>query len=63
MLTLIWAFFRLPETKGKTFEEIDMCFAQELPTRQFKKFKVDAFDEDDRRKLSIAVDNPAVAQI
>lgn len=40
-----------------------MCFAQELPTRQFKKFKVDAFDEDDRRKLSIAVDNPAVAQI
>jgi len=44
-LTLIWAFFRLPETKGRTYEELDIMFAARLPTRKFRKYTVDAYDE------------------
>lgn len=61
-LTLIWAFFRLPESKGKTIEELDMCFAHKVPTRKFKSYRVDAFDHEERRKLSVAVGNPHVAE-
>ncbi|KAA8916819.1 hypothetical protein TRICI_000938 [Trichomonascus ciferrii] len=34
----IWSFFRLPETKNRTFEEIDIMFEQRVPTRQFKNY-------------------------
>jgi SP family general alpha glucoside:H+ symporter-like MFS transporter len=46
MLTLTWAFFRLPETKDRTFGELDVMFGAKVPTRQFKKYKVDAYTED-----------------
>ena len=32
---LVWAFFRLPETKGRTYEELDVLFDQKVPARQF----------------------------
>lgn len=41
----IWTFFRLPETKGKTFEELDILFARNVKTREFAKYKVDAYAE------------------
>lgn len=44
-LTLIWALFRLPESKGRSFEELDIMFAAQLPTRKFKNFQIDAYDE------------------
>jgi SP family general alpha glucoside:H+ symporter-like MFS transporter len=43
----IWTFFRLPETKNKTFEELDLLFANNVATREFAKYKVDAYAEDD----------------
>ncbi|KAK5445318.1 hypothetical protein LTS15_010099 [Exophiala xenobiotica] len=43
--TLVWAFFRLPETKGRTYEELDLMFAAKVPTRKFSKYHVDAYDE------------------
>jgi SP family general alpha glucoside:H+ symporter-like MFS transporter len=43
--TLVWAYFRLPETKGRTYEELDLMFAAKLPNKAFKKYKVDAYDE------------------
>ncbi|KAI1015648.1 hypothetical protein LB503_009845 [Fusarium chuoi] len=43
----IWTFFRLPETKNKTFEELDLLFANNVATREFSKYKVDAYAEDD----------------
>ena len=43
--TLVWAFFRLPETKNRTYEELDLMFAARVPTRNFKKYQVDAYDE------------------
>ncbi|KAI1015505.1 hypothetical protein LB504_010888 [Fusarium proliferatum] len=40
---LIWAYFRLPETKGRLFEEIDLLFANKVPARHFAKTKVNMF--------------------
>lgn len=50
-LTFVWAFFRLPETKGRTFEETDWLFAQRTPTRKFRTTQVDIFDDQARRRL------------
>lgn len=44
-LTLIWAYFRLPETKDRSYEELNMLFAKKVPARQFKNYEVDVFDE------------------
>jgi SP family general alpha glucoside:H+ symporter-like MFS transporter len=39
----VWTFFRLPETKGRTFEELDILFANRVPARDFSKYEVDAY--------------------
>ncbi|KAK9489818.1 hypothetical protein V1508DRAFT_426841 [Lipomyces doorenjongii] len=44
LLTFIWAYFRLPETKGRPFNEIDILFAKGVPARKFATYKVDAYD-------------------
>ena len=51
-LTFIWAFFRLPETKGRSFEDLDLLFAKEVPARKFKSYVVDAYDEQETARLS-----------
>ncbi|CAL5871725.1 uncharacterized protein PFLUO_LOCUS5978 [Penicillium psychrofluorescens] len=50
-VTLVWAFFRLPETKGRTFEELDWLFAQKTPTRKFRTTEVNIFDREGRETL------------
>lgn len=42
-LMFLWAFFRLPEIKGRTYEELDILFANKTPARQFAKVHVDAY--------------------
>jgi MFS transporter, SP family, general alpha glucoside:H+ symporter len=37
----VWCFFRLPETKGRTFGEIDLLFENHVSARKFKYTKVD----------------------
>jgi SP family general alpha glucoside:H+ symporter-like MFS transporter len=41
----VWTWFRLPETKGKTFEELDILFARKVKARDFAKYRVDAYAE------------------
>lgn len=41
-LCLVWAWFRLPETKDRTYEELDIMFERRVPARQFKQYVVDA---------------------
>jgi SP family general alpha glucoside:H+ symporter-like MFS transporter len=41
MVCLLWAYFRLPEPKGRTYEELDIMFIQKLPARKFKGHVVD----------------------
>lgn len=43
--TTIWAYFRLPETKARTFEELDILFAKRVSARKFKSYVVDAYEE------------------
>ena len=52
-LTLIWAFYRLPETKGRSFEDLNILFANRVPTRQFKGYQVDAFDTTGGEKSTV----------
>ncbi|KAF9884587.1 hypothetical protein FE257_001471 [Aspergillus nanangensis] len=40
LLTFIWGFFRLADTKGRTFDELDMMFAAQVPTREFGSFLI-----------------------
>jgi SP family general alpha glucoside:H+ symporter-like MFS transporter len=44
-LGLIWAYFRLPETKNRTFAEMDILFKNEVKARDFAKTKVDIASE------------------
>lgn len=39
--TLIWSYFRLPETKGRTYEELDIMFERGVPTREFSSYVID----------------------
>jgi SP family general alpha glucoside:H+ symporter-like MFS transporter len=41
LLCNIWCWFRLPETKDRTFGEIDVLFDNKIPARKFKYTKVD----------------------
>ncbi|KAJ9494576.1 hypothetical protein H2202_010008 [Exophiala xenobiotica] len=43
LLCNIWCWFRLPETKDRTFGEIDLMFENHVPARKFKHTKVDQF--------------------
>ncbi|KAI1325758.1 putative MFS alpha-glucoside transporter [Xylariaceae sp. FL0255] len=43
LLCNIWCWFRLPETKDRTFGEIDLLFDNHVPARKFKHTKVDQF--------------------
>lgn len=44
-LMIVWGFFRLPETKGRSFDELDVLFAKKLSARKFKAAHVDTFDD------------------
>ena len=44
-LTFVWGYFRLPETRNRTFEELDIMFAKGVSARKFSSYKVDSFNE------------------
>ncbi|GES59667.1 Sugar transporter [Aspergillus terreus] len=43
LLVFIWAFFRLPEPKGRTYAELDILFAKRTPARKFASTHVDPY--------------------
>lgn len=45
VFSLIWCIFRLPETKGRTFEELDILFERKVPARKFKKYVIGDIDD------------------
>ncbi|KAK7967966.1 Major facilitator superfamily domain- general substrate transporter [Apiospora aurea] len=44
-LVFLWAYFRLPEIKGRTYEEIDILFTNKVSARKFAGTHVDAYAE------------------
>lgn len=51
-VVFIWAYFRLPETKNRTFHELDILFAKRVPARKFKTTSIDEFDEQETNALA-----------
>lgn len=43
LVCFVWAFFRLPETRNRTFEELDLLFAHGVKARSFSKVDVDPY--------------------
>ncbi|RCK65188.1 Maltose permease MAL61 [Candida viswanathii] len=43
-LAATWVYFELPETKGRTFAELDKLFAERVPARKFKTTVPTTFD-------------------
>lgn len=42
---VVWAYFRLPEMKGRTYRELDILFERGVPARKFKETVVSEQDE------------------
>jgi len=40
-LGFVWSYFRAPETKGRTFEELDNMFERGVKMREFKKYRLE----------------------
>lgn len=43
----LWAFFRLPEPKGRTYGELDVLFERRIPARQFAGTVVESYHVSD----------------
>jgi hypothetical protein len=41
ILNTAWVWFCLPETKDRTFEELDFMFQNRVPTRKFKTYQIE----------------------
>lgn len=54
LLMTIWAFFRLPETKNRHYDELDVLFAKRVSARKFKQTDVDAFDPEQTAEVAAA---------
>ncbi|KAH8891572.1 sugar porter family MFS transporter [Thozetella sp. PMI_491] len=40
-LCFVWAHFRVPETMGRTYEELDILFDRKVPAREFKNYVIE----------------------
>lgn len=58
-LCTIWIYFRLPEPRGLTYQEINARFDAGVPARQFQTVDMDIFERNDKTLAAgnIAIDN------
>lgn len=47
LIAAIWAYFRLPETGGRTYAELDTLFNQKVSARKFSSTVIEPFEEID----------------
>jgi MFS transporter, SP family, general alpha glucoside:H+ symporter len=45
-LCFAWSYLRLPETKGRTYEELDILFERKVRTRDFKNYVIESTSHD-----------------
>lgn len=48
----VWTFWRLPETKDRGYDDLDVLFAKRVPARKFAGYNVDTFDEQEVNRLA-----------
>lgn len=56
-LCVVWAFFRLPEPKGRTYGELNALLQQRVSARKFRKTPVSPFQSGISAKEQEAMDN------
>ncbi|EEH07735.1 maltose permease [Histoplasma capsulatum G186AR] len=39
-MSFVWTYFYVPETKGRTYEELDIMFERKVPTREFTDYSI-----------------------
>lgn len=39
-LCFVWAYFRVPETMGRTYGELDLLFSKRVPAREFRGYDI-----------------------
>lgn len=67
-LCFAWAFFRLPEPKGRTYGELDVLFEQRVSARKFAGMKIDPaavaeqIIQADEKKLAFKESTPATVE-
>jgi SP family general alpha glucoside:H+ symporter-like MFS transporter len=44
-MAFAWAYFRVPECRGRSFRELDILFARKVSARNFKNTQI-AEDDD-----------------
>lgn len=54
LLLLVWVFFRLPEMKNRTYEELDILFSRKVSARNFKSSKINIYEDYKIPKLPTA---------
>lgn len=52
-LCFVWAFFRLPETKNLSYEELDILCTNRVSARRFASFSVDACADEPESRIEI----------
>jgi SP family general alpha glucoside:H+ symporter-like MFS transporter len=62
VLNLLYIFFRLPETKGRSFAEINVLFETNVSARKFSKTDVNLFDKSRAATGDIMDDQTAAAK-
>ncbi|ODV95704.1 hypothetical protein PACTADRAFT_76140 [Pachysolen tannophilus NRRL Y-2460] len=53
LLSIVWCFYRLPETKGRTFDEIDVMFHRQVPPRKFKNYDLLGIEDNDQYSTKV----------
>ncbi len=46
LVCYMWCFFRLPESRKRTFEELDIMFERKIPARKFATYDLLASSEE-----------------
>lgn len=41
LISWVWAYYRVPETQGRTYEELDILFDHNVPARKFKDYQIE----------------------
>ena len=46
LICFIWCWYRIPESRGRTFEELDILFEKKVPARHFANYDLLQSSED-----------------
>lgn len=51
LFCLVWAYFRLPETKDRTYMELDILFESKVSARKFQGYVINTLDVNEEAGL------------